>query len=701
MLQTVSRNTKQTEDGNLIIDETTVNSTISLIRRQIYNRDPSNFTVQNETSQKKILKVLREGGIVLIVGPRGVGKSALVNFCLRQFEIEQKNEEFKILSINGLHIHDPTKAMMSLVQQFIALQRHEKKRKTTAPDMNNSMLQEQNEIVKRRHQIDDESDTSVEILSPSFSSHAEDSHSDVEVRVVNETGDISLELDVADKVNIVNVSESNSEIKIVTPHDTVTFPQQEVNLSFLSNNSKQIKSDDEDNENVILIDHTITPNETVSVHTMDSDLSTNFPRNFGETTDAATDVAFQSPHVTTASTVKEPIFEQQNEKNFQNEGNNEPNQRNKISTICGQNAVMLSTPPHHSKSPRRPHMTSSSVCTSPTATTSPLALERNFHNIVNSFQRLLATEQMTKVIVVVDEFDLFLQSQRQSFIYSLLECMNTKPQNFSLIAISSRLDVIDLLEKRVRSRFLQEQITIEYCTNFEHFLTIIKRMFIPNVTSTISDTQHSNFSNNDNSKQFLPAHSEFFFRFISKLNGLFEDQKFRLLMQQMFDWTRNIWHYQTLCELVLTRLDTRHLFLTVEDFKFAVEFMRRDFKVEILKDLSILELFLVVAASKVEFIRKIDNYTFQHIYEEYRRFVSQSGRTHFRYEKPLCFKAFEHIVELSIVKPTRTNIQNTQLPKAFWPIHLNVTLSHITDALRMRQRCPLLLQQWAFGTVDE
>jgi hypothetical protein len=65
--------------------------------------------------------------------------------------------------------------------------------------------------------------------------------------------------------------------------------------------------------------------------------------------------------------------------------------------------------------------------------------ERNFNSMINIFQHLLITEPETKFAVIIDEFDIFVESQRQTFIYSLLECLNIKPQKFSLIAISSRL----------------------------------------------------------------------------------------------------------------------------------------------------------------------------------------------------------------------------------------------------------------------
>jgi Cdc6-like AAA superfamily ATPase len=96
----------------------------------------------------------------------------------------------------------------------------------------------------------------------------------------------------------------------------------------------------------------------------------------------------------------------------------------------------------------------SSLPVTSTGTSSFFGPERNFTNIVNLFQRLLVTEPATKVIVIVDEFDIFVQQQRQSFIYSLLECMNIKPQNLSIIAISSRLVSLLLFGSSFKSQSL-------------------------------------------------------------------------------------------------------------------------------------------------------------------------------------------------------------------------------------------------------
>jgi hypothetical protein len=68
-------------------------------------------------------------------------------------------------------------------------------------------------------------------------------------------------------------------------------------------------------------------------------------------------------------------------------------------------------------------------------------------------------------------------------------------------------DVVDLLEKRVRSRFVQEQITVEYCTKLEEIIAFMKEILTPK--HTILNRYDVTLSQ--------PSHS-FLSQFISQLN---------------------------------------------------------------------------------------------------------------------------------------------------------------------------------------
>merc|ERR1711939_569812 len=63
-------------------------------------------------------------------------------------------------------------------------------------------------------------------------------------------------------------------------------------------------------------------------------------------------------------------------------------------------------------------------------------------------------EQTAKsVIFIMDEFDLFTTHPRQTLLYNLFDIAQAKKAPIAVIGCSTRMDVVDCLEKRVKSRF--------------------------------------------------------------------------------------------------------------------------------------------------------------------------------------------------------------------------------------------------------
>lgn len=87
------------------------------------------------------------------------------------------------------------------------------------------------------------------------------------------------------------------------------------------------------------------------------------------------------------------------------------------------------------------------------------------------------------VIVILDAFDLFALHPRQSLLYCLLDnvqsCRSTPGnQGIAVIGITSRFDTIQLLEKRVKSRFSGRIIRTAPPNDFEHWLSIAKNVLL-------------------------------------------------------------------------------------------------------------------------------------------------------------------------------------------------------------------------------
>uniref|UniRef100_T1GZN8 ATPase AAA-type core domain-containing protein n=1 Tax=Megaselia scalaris TaxID=36166 RepID=T1GZN8_MEGSC len=64
------------------------------------------------------------------------------------------------------------------------------------------------------------------------------------------------------------------------------------------------------------------------------------------------------------------------------------------------------------------------------------------------------------VIFLLHEFDLFCSHHKQTLLYNLFDISQSAQAPICVVGITRRLDVIELLEKRVKSRFSHRQVFI-------------------------------------------------------------------------------------------------------------------------------------------------------------------------------------------------------------------------------------------------
>lgn len=57
------------------------------------------------------------------------------------------------------------------------------------------------------------------------------------------------------------------------------------------------------------------------------------------------------------------------------------------------------------------------------------------------------------VVFVIDEFDMFAAHPRQTLLYNLFDVAQSRKAPISVLGCTTRLDVVEMLEKRVKSRF--------------------------------------------------------------------------------------------------------------------------------------------------------------------------------------------------------------------------------------------------------
>lgn len=57
------------------------------------------------------------------------------------------------------------------------------------------------------------------------------------------------------------------------------------------------------------------------------------------------------------------------------------------------------------------------------------------------------------VVFVIDEFDMFAAHPRQTLLYNLFDIAQSRKAPVAVLGCTTRLDVVEMLEKRVKSRF--------------------------------------------------------------------------------------------------------------------------------------------------------------------------------------------------------------------------------------------------------
>ncbi len=80
------------------------------------------------------------------------------------------------------------------------------------------------------------------------------------------------------------------------------------------------------------------------------------------------------------------------------------------------------------------------------------------------------------VIIILDEFDLFTLHPRQTLLYNLFDIAQSKKAPIAVIGCSTRMDVVECLEKRVKSRFSHRWVHVPTVKSAEGMEDIVKRV---------------------------------------------------------------------------------------------------------------------------------------------------------------------------------------------------------------------------------
>lgn len=223
------------------------------------------------------------------------------------------------------------------------------------------------------------------------------------------------------------------------------------------------------------------------------------------------------------------------------------------------------------------------------------------------------------LIIVLDQLEYFTHHKNQTLLYNLFDVVQSHQAAICVIAITKRIDALELLEKRVKSRFSPNEIYIVNSVTYD------LRLLKVNVKSRYADEWNASLKNLEASNtvkatfQTLSAHSK----------------SIRLYKQFL------------LC--LIDRISPSHRFLTEQDFTQTLNLFLPNEKIDILTNLSVLELCIVIACSHHSEIYDMEPFNFEMVFKRFRQFCAQASSLS-SITRHVVMRAFQRLESLGIIK---------------------------------------------------
>jgi len=213
-------------------------------------------------------------------------------------------------------------------------------------------------------------------------------------------------------------------------------------------------------------------------------------------------------------------------------------------------------------------------------------------------------------------------------IYSLLEEVSARPKRVSVIATSSDVDVLESLEKRVKSRINQLPILVPYLNSEKDIISVVESWLYISVAPS----------------------SAFFETWNKECARLIKTQEFYKIIHKMLSMTCNLHYYANLVELAMSMLDDTHPFLSVSNFKEALDKLFCDTSLNIAEGCNAVELLMLVLMKKVENFHQNEGYNFEKVLIEYKKTIDNLQTKNLNFNHVVCTRAFDSLIQRGLAR---------------------------------------------------
>ncbi|KAI1300577.1 origin recognition complex subunit 4 C-terminus-domain-containing protein [Xylaria venustula] len=298
------------------------------------------------------------------------------------------------------------------------------------------------------------------------------------------------------------------------------------------------------------------------------------------------------------------------------------------------------------------------------------------------------------VIFIIDEFELFATHARQTLLYNLFDIAQARKAPIAVLGLTTRIDVVESLEKRVKSRFSHRYVYLSLPKSLPAYWDICKQGWIVDK----EDLETEGFDTD------LPGLYQFHDYWSTKIEALRQTPAFEDHLEYQYYTTKSVSGFLASCIRPLSALSLSSLDLIFPSSPEGVTLEPQEPKLQLLTALSDLELALLISAARLDVIAHTDTVNFAMAYDEYS---AQMGRQRVQtassgllalgagsrvWSRGVAVVAWERLVSLGLLIPAgiggRSNAAHGGLEARMW--RMDVLLEEIPSAVEL----PGFLAKW-------
>ncbi|RYP75646.1 hypothetical protein DL770_007379 [Monosporascus sp. CRB-9-2] len=316
------------------------------------------------------------------------------------------------------------------------------------------------------------------------------------------------------------------------------------------------------------------------------------------------------------------------------------------------------------------------------------------------------------VIFIIDEFDLFATHARQTLLYNLFDIAQARKAPIAVLGLTTRIDVVESLEKRVKSRFSHRYVYISLPKTLQAYWDVCRQgLSVDEDELKVEgfDTRLKGLSEFHDywEKKIEVCLAPLDLRFsllVNTFQALRKTPEFEDHLERLYYTSKSVPAFLTSCILPLSTLSPSSLELKFIPSAGYAPLEPSDSKLHLLAALSDLELALLISAARLDIVAHTDTVNFSMAYDEYtsqmgkQRVQSSSsgvlalGASARSWGRGTAAVAWERLVSLGLLIPAgiggRSNAAHGGLEGKMWK--LDVALEEIPAAVEL----PGSLAKW-------